>query len=59
MSVYAENRYKDRADYLKSLAEEYEIPLKRVLTAASMLGEDEDFDGLVAELEDMCGDMEY
>jgi hypothetical protein len=57
MSVYTDNGYKDRADYLKGLAEEYEIPLKRVLTAAAMLGENEDFDGLVTELEDMCDEM--
>jgi hypothetical protein len=59
MSVYAENGYKDRRDYLENLAEEYGIPLSDVKTMADMLGEDEDFDGLVATIEDMASEMEY
>jgi predicted TIM-barrel enzyme len=54
MSIYTDNGYKDRNDYLKSLAEEYEIPLKHVRVMAGMLGPDEDFDGLVSQLEDMA-----
>jgi hypothetical protein len=42
---------------LKSLAEEYELPLEKVRLMADMLGPDEDFDGLLSELEDMM-DME-
>jgi hypothetical protein len=54
-NVYTQNGYKDRHDYLKSLAEEFEIPYKTVAACASMLGPDEDFDGLVTQLEDELG----
>jgi hypothetical protein len=55
--VYVDNGYKNRTDYLKSLSEEYGIKLSTVKAMASMLGPDEDFDGLVSELEDAM-DME-
>lgn len=50
--VYQENGYDDREDYLNSLAEDYGIPLDAVLAVAEILGPDEDFDGLVSNLED-------
>jgi 3'-phosphoadenosine 5'-phosphosulfate sulfotransferase (PAPS reductase)/FAD synthetase len=52
MSAYTENGYKDRGDYLKSLAEEYDIPLRDVAVIADTLGPSEDFNGLVSEIED-------
>ena len=50
MSVYKENGYKDRADYLKSLTEEYNPDMVYML--ADALGPTEDFDALITELED-------
>jgi hypothetical protein len=50
--VYLENGYKNRTDYLKSLAEDYGMSLDTVYALASMLGSNEDFDGLITELED-------
>lgn len=47
---YELNGYKDRKEYLDSLAEEYG---ENVYFLADMLGESEDFDGLVSALEDM------
>ena len=55
MSIYQENGYENRRDYLRSLAEEYGVDYADVALAASMLGPDEDFDGLVTALEDMEG----
>lgn len=52
MTVYEVKGYIDRDDYLKSLAEEYEVDLATVLALASVLGPSEDFDGLVSALED-------
>ena len=52
MTVYQENGYKNRADYLKSMAEDYGVDLDTVLYLADVLGEREDFDGLVVALED-------
>ncbi len=52
MNVYQENGHADRAAYLRALAEEMELPLATVRMAASLLGPNEDFDGLVTELED-------
>jgi hypothetical protein len=49
MNVYKDNGYKDRNDYLDCLAEEYG---DNVYALAEVLGEDEDFDGLVSVLED-------
>lgn len=51
-NVYIENGYESRKEYLESLAEEYGVPLKVVKSFASMLGANEDFDGLLSELED-------
>jgi hypothetical protein len=50
--IYLENGYENREDYLKSLAEDYDVGLNTVHMLASLLGPDEDFDGLVSELED-------
>lgn len=52
MSVYTENGYKDRRDYLENLAQEFDCPLETVLALAEILGKSEDFDGLVCALED-------
>ena len=52
MNIYQENGYKDRRDYLANLAEEYDVPCATVFAAAAMLGETEDFDGLLSMLED-------
>ena len=52
MSIYIDNGYESRTDYLKSLAEEHDVPLRIVLSTADLLGPNEDFDGLVIALED-------
>lgn len=51
-SIYVEEGYRSRAEYLASLAEEYGVPLSLVRTWASLLGPAEDFDALVIECED-------
>ena len=52
-SVYRQNGFEDREDYLNSLREEYGEELVDALT--SMLPPSEDFDGLLVELEDNAG----
>jgi len=52
MSVYTENGYENRNDYLNSLAEEYGVPTDIVYAAAGLLGPSEDFDGLVTTIQD-------
>lgn len=52
-NVYVENGFKDRLDYLASLADEYGVPFYTVHMLANLLGTDEDFDGLVTSLQDM------
>ena len=52
MSVYTENGYKNRKDYLESLAEENGVSTDTVFALAGMLGITEDFDGLVNAVED-------
>lgn len=53
-NVYVENGFSCRAEYLRSLAEDFDIPLSAVKMLANLLGPNEDFDGLVTELEDYC-----
>ena len=48
-----------RRQYLVDLAGEYELPLDVVLMLASMLGPNEDFDGLVTELCDIADSGEF
>ena len=52
-NVYKEHGYKNRMDYLKAMADEYDADLQLVMTIADALGEGEDFDGLVVMLEDL------
>ena len=51
-NIYLENGYADRDDYLTCLSEDYGISIEDVYSLAEMLGENEDFDGLVSALED-------
>ena len=57
MNRYEEHGYKDRNDYLCSLAEDYGVDAESVFALADALGDDEDFDMLVSMLEDMEGDL--
>ncbi len=50
--VYREKGYNDRNEYLHSLSGDYGIPDDAVQALAEVLGPDEDFDGLVSNLED-------
>ena len=50
--IYRENGYDDRDDYLRSLADDYGVPEEAVQALADILGPDEDFDGLISNLED-------
>ena len=49
MNVYEKNGFENRQEYLDSLAEEYG---DMVYDIADLLGETEDFDGLITTLED-------
>lgn len=55
MSIYTEQGYKDRAEYLADLCEEY--PRSIVYALADLFGPNEDFDGLVTALEDYAEEM--
>ena len=52
-NIYQENGYADRDDYLTCLSEDYGVSIEDVYSLAEMLGENEDFDGLVSALEDI------
>jgi len=54
-NIYQKKGYKNRNDYLECLAAEYCVPLDAVYALASVLGKNEDFDGLISSLEDMEG----
>ena len=52
-NIYQENGYADRDDYLNCLSEDYGVSIEDIYSLAEMLGENEDFDGLVSALEDI------
>jgi hypothetical protein len=52
MSIYEDEGFKSRRDYLGNLAEEYDLPESIVFSFAGVLGSSEDFDGLLTMLED-------
>ena len=56
MSIYTDNGYENREDYLNSLREDYG-QLVDILT--SVLPPSEDFDGLITELEDAMDSGQY
>ena len=51
-NIYQQNGYVDRNDYIICLAEDYRVSIDDVYSLAEMLGENEDFDGLICTLED-------
>jgi hypothetical protein len=51
---YNAQGYKDREDYLTSLAQDFGIDIMAVRVISDMLGPSEDFDGLVSELDDFA-----
>ena len=52
MNIYKEYGFENRREYLQNLSEEYDLDINIVLALADLLGENEDFDGLVSELQD-------
>ena len=51
-NIYQQNGYADRDNYLTCLSEDYGVSIDDVYILAQMLGENEDFDGLICALED-------
>lgn len=58
MSIYQDNGFENRREYLASLAEDFGLPFETVFNVAYMLGRSEDFDALVTTLEDMAYEKE-
>lgn len=52
MSIYTLNGYKDRADYLRVISNEFGTPLHTAMRLANDLWPNEDFDALVKALYD-------
>lgn len=52
INLYNELGFRNRDEYLEALAEDYGIPLDRVLILADLYGPSEDFDGLVNAVQD-------
>jgi hypothetical protein len=50
-TVYQEAGYKNREEYLQSLADDYGVDTFTMETLSDILGESEDFDGLIIEIE--------
>jgi len=56
--IYRQNGYTSRQDYLNQLAEDYVTDPETVQALATILGPEEDFDQLPAELQGLHGDDE-
>lgn len=54
MSIYQENGYNNRRDYLISVADDFGVPQDHVFSIASLLGSSEDFDGLISMVSDLA-----
>lgn len=52
LNEYQRMGFANRRAYLINLADQYGLPRSEVFMMADMLGPNEDFDGLVTELED-------
>lgn len=52
MTIYQENGFESRKEYLLDLADNMGMDASIVFALAEMLGSNEDFDGLVTSLED-------
>jgi hypothetical protein len=59
MSIYTDEGFKNRRDYLENLAEQMGVNIQTVLVLADMLGSNEDFDGLVTSLEDLACSLDF
>jgi hypothetical protein len=57
MSIYTDEGYKSRRDYLDTLATDYGLPTATVYALAGILGSSEDFDGLICALEDAADEL--
>lgn len=57
MSIYIQEGYKSRRDYLDTLAADYGLPTATVYALAGILGSSEDFDGLICALEDAADEL--
>jgi len=53
-NIYTRNGYKNRENYLRGMADDYGIPPMVVYELAGMLGDSEDFDGLVTSMDDFA-----
>ena len=56
---YRDHGYRDRTDYLRSLADDNGVPIDAVMALADVLGPEEDFDGLVVAVEDAADEGEW
>lgn len=52
-TVYEREGYLSRRNYLETLADEYGLEAETVFSMASILGPNEDFDGLITALQDI------
>jgi len=52
MSIYTEYGFESRDQYLESLSEDFGVDIDIIQELSDILGHEEDFDGLVSELED-------
>jgi len=52
MSIYTNEGFANRREYLEDLADQTGVDLETVLILADLFGPNEDFDGLVTALED-------
>lgn len=55
MSIYSDNGFESRKDYIEQVALTYGLDYELVKNMALMLGQSEDFNGLLSMCADMAG----
>ena len=57
MSIYTDEGFENRREYLNTLADDFGLDRTTVYALAGVLGPNEDFDGLICALEDAADEM--
>ena len=54
MSIYTDKGYENRKDYIQTIADDYGVDLFQVVELATLLGPEEDFDGLISMIDELA-----
>jgi len=59
MSIYTDEGFENRREYLNTLADDFGLDRTTVYALAGILGPNEDFDGLVCAVQDAAEELDH